>query len=44
MFAVFISSEEKPTIKVLQKKMKPNCWKQILFSVPLTRVNQKLLS
>ena len=33
MFAVFNSSKEKSNIKVLLKKMKPNCWEQILFSV-----------
>ena len=36
MFSVFISSKEKSITKVLLKKTKPNCWEQILFSVPFS--------
>ena len=36
MFAVFFSSKEKSIKKVLLKKTKPNCWEQILFSVPFS--------
>ena len=35
-FAVFNSSKDKSIIKVLLKKTKPNCWEQILFSVPFS--------
>ena len=36
MFAVFNSSKEKSILKELLKKTKPNCWEQILFSVPIS--------
>ena len=36
MFALFSSSKEKPIRKVLPKKTKPNCWQQILFSIPFS--------
>ena len=36
MFAVINSSNEKPIIKLLKKKKKPNGWKQVFISVPLS--------
>ena len=36
IFAVFNSSKEKSTIKVMLNKTKLNCWEQTLFSVPFS--------
>ena len=36
MFAVFNLSKEEPFIKLLLRKTKPNCSKQILFNVPFS--------
>ena len=42
MFAVLNSSKEKPIIKVLLKKTKPNCWKNFYFLYSLVYISDSM--